>query len=180
MKFKETELDGVYIVEPEPVEDHRGFFARTFCKEVFSQRGLENEFVQCSISFNKKKGTLRGIHFQSPPHQEAKLITCRKGSIFDVVVDVRRHSQTFGKWTSVELTEENRNMVYVPEGCAHGFQTLQDNSEVFYQISKFYESGNAKGLRWDDDSIGISWPLEVQCISQRDLALPYLSETDLY
>ncbi len=168
MIFKETELPGVYIIELVPVEDERGFFGRTGCQREFEARGLNWNFVQCNISFNKKKGTLRGMHFQKAPYEEEKLIRCTKGSIYDVVVDMRQHSPTYNKWEAIELNDENRNMLYVPAGFAHGFQTLEDNTEVFYQMSEFYYPEYAAGLRWDDPSFGIKWPIEQLIISPKD------------
>lgn len=169
MQFTETTLLGVYIVELEPLEDERGFFARTFCQREFEARNLQSSFVQCSISSNKVKGTLRGMHVQSKPHQEAKLVRCIRGAIYDVVIDLRPESSTFCRWISVELKADNDKMLYIPEGFAHGFQTLEDNTEVFYQISEFYHPECAEGIRWDDPAFNIQWPLIVSIASPRDL-----------
>ena len=156
------------MVEPERLEDERGFFARTWCKKEFMTQVGHADFVQCNISFNKKKGTLRGMHYQTAPHEEAKLVRCTSGAIYDVLVDLRPDSPTFKKWLSFELTAENRRMVYIPEGVAHGFITLQDNTEVFYQMSEFYAPEHARGVRWNDPVFGIQWPIEVRIISERD------------
>ncbi len=172
MLFAETELKGVFIVEPERIGDERGFFARTWCRHEFETQQLNANLAQCSISFNKKKGTLRGLHYQVAPAEEVKLVRCTMGSIYDVVVDLRLHSPTFKRWLAVELTAENRKMLYIPEGIAHGFQTLEDNTEVFYQISEFYHPECARGVRWDDPAFGIHWPLSVQTISTRDEHYP--------
>jgi dTDP-4-dehydrorhamnose 3,5-epimerase len=174
MKFIPTDLAGAYVVEPERVEDERGFFARTFCRDQFAAHGLRPAFVQCNLSFNTRKGTLRGMHFQERPHEEAKLIRCTRGKIWDVVADVRRNSPTFGRWAAFELTADNRKMVYVPEGFAHGFQTLEDSCEVFYQMSDMYHPGLARGVRWNDPVFGIHWPLAHPIVSKRDAAYPDL------
>jgi dTDP-4-dehydrorhamnose 3,5-epimerase len=172
MKFAETRLKGAFIIEPERQEDERGFFARTWCKEEFKRNGLNSRLVQCSISFNKKKGTLRGMHYQVEPHQEAKLVRCTRGSIYDVIIDLRPGSDTFKQWLAVELTSESRKMLYAPEGFAHGFQTLGDNTEVFYQMSELYRPEGAKGVRWDDPAFGILWPEADRIISDRDISFP--------
>jgi dTDP-4-dehydrorhamnose 3,5-epimerase len=167
--FMRTELDGAWIVEPEPLCDERGFFARTFDAAAFAQRGLRAEFPQCSVSYNARAGTLRGMHFQAAPHEEAKLVRCTAGAIYDVIVDLRDGSPTRGRWTAVELTAANRRALYVPEGFAHGFQTLVDDSEVFYQISAPFVAGAARGVRWDDEAFGIEWPETAERImSERD------------
>jgi dTDP-4-dehydrorhamnose 3,5-epimerase len=167
--FTETKLKGAFVIEPERIEDERGFFARTFCEREFEARGLNARVAQCSISFNRKKGTLRGMHYQVAPHEEAKLVRCTRGAIYDVIIDLRADSPTFRQWVAVELTEDNRRMLYIPEGFAHGFQTLEDNTEVFYQISEFYHPESARGVRWDDPAFGIDWPPEDQrVISARD------------
>ena len=160
MIFAETKLKGAYVIEPERLEDERGFFARTFGHEEFAAHGLRNRFVQCSISFNQKKGTLRGMHYQVAPYEEAKLVRCTMGAIYDVIIDLRSGSPTFKQWVAVELTAQNRNMLYVPEGLAHGFQSLEDDTEVFYQISEFYHPESARGIRWDDPALAIEWPAE--------------------
>ncbi len=168
MIFTPTSLPGAYIIEPELHEDERGAFARTFCQNEFKEHGLKDHFVQCNISYNKKKGTLRGMHYQAAPHQEAKLVRCTAGAIYDVIVDLRPESSTYRQWTAVELTAANRRALYVPEGFAHGFQTLCDDSEVFYQMSEFYHPESARGLRWDDPAVLIAWPVGPRTISARD------------
>ncbi len=174
MIFRETTLRGAYLIEPELLHDERGFFARVFCQQEFELRGLSTHFVQCSISHNARKGTLRGMHYQAAPHEEAKLIRCTRGAIYDVIVDLRRDSPTFRRWAAVELTAENRFMLYVPQGLAHGFQTLCDDAEVFYQISEFYHPEGARGIRWNDRGLAISWPLADPIMSQRDADFPEL------
>ncbi len=175
MIFKETGLKGAYIIEPERLEDERGFFARTWCRREFEAKGFNQEVVQCSISFNKKRGTLRGLHYQISPHEEAKVVRCTCGAIYDVIVDLRPDSHTYKSYISVELSVENRLALYVPEGFAHGFQTLQDDTEVFYQMSEYYHPESARGLRWDDPALGIPWPVNpVWLISERDQGWPSL------
>lgn len=159
MIFRETKLKGAFIIELKRLEDERGFFARTFCQEEFRAHGLNPRVVQCNISFNKQKGTLRGMHYQIAPYEEAKLVRCTRGAIYDVIIDLRPESPTFKQWVAAELTAENRRMLYVPEGFAHGFQTLEDNTEVFYMMSEFYHPECAKGVRWDDPAFGIKWPI---------------------
>ncbi len=176
MRVKDTPLAGVKIVEIEGAGDERGFFARTFCADTFAELGLAAEFPQCSISFNGPRGVLRGLHFQDEPHGEAKLIRCTAGAMFDVAVDLRPGSPTFGRWTAAELTAANRRAIYIPEGCAHGFLTLAEDTEVFYQISRRYEPSAARGLRWDDPDIAIDWPAAPEVISTKDAALPSLAE----
>lgn len=172
MKFLETVLQGVWLIEFEPVLDERGFFARTWCREEFLQHGLNPDLAQCSLSFNKQRGTLRGMHYQCEPHQEAKLVRCCSGLIYDVVLDLRPSSSTRGKWFAAELTPGNHKMLYVPEGCAHGFQSLQDESTVFYQISAAYHPDSARGVRWNDPAFAIQWPLSDPIMSERDRAFP--------
>ena len=176
MIFTETKLKGAFLIEPERLEDDRGFLARTFCHEEFKAHGLNPELVQCSVSFNKKKGTLRGMHYQAEPHQEAKLVRCTMGAVYDVIVDLRAESSTFTRWVAVELCAQNRRMLYIPKGFAHGFQTLADDTEVFYQISEFYHPESARGVRWDDLTIGIQWPSKPVCVSDRDRSFPLLKE----
>jgi dTDP-4-dehydrorhamnose 3,5-epimerase len=168
MVFTETELKGAFIIELEPARDERGFFARTFCQREFEAHGLNFHAVQCSVSFNEKKGALRGMHYQVVPHEETKIVRCTQGKMYDVIIDLRPASGTHKKWLAVELTAENRRMLYVPEGFAHGFQTLEDNTEVFYQMSEFYHSECARGVRWDDPMFGIEWPISDNVISERD------------
>lgn len=169
MRFTQTELNGAWIVEPEPVHDHRGFFARTFCIREFGEHGLETAFVQHATSLSLAKGTVRGMHFQKDPFSEVKVVTCMKGAIFDVIVDLRQDSPTFRHWIGVELTAENRRRLYIPKGFAHGFQALTDNAEVAYLISAFYEPSAASGVRHDDPAFGILWPLPVTVISDKDV-----------
>lgn len=169
MIFRNTALPGAFVVEPEFVEDERGFFARTFCASEFAARNLATSFPQCSISYNRRSGTLRGMHFQETPHAESKLVRCTRGAIFDVIVDLRPDSPTFKQWIGVELTAADRLALYIPEGLAHGFQTLVDDTEVFYQISTPYHAPSSRGVRWDDPAFGIEWPhQEHRTISDRD------------
>lgn len=158
MEFIATKLQGAFVIKPVRLEDERGFFARTWGPEEFAERGLNPKLVQCSISFNKQKGTLRGMHYQIAPYEEAKLVRCTMGAIYDVIVDLRPDSPTFKQWVAVELTAENRLMLYIPEGLAHGYQTLEANSEVFYQITEAYVPEYSRGVRWDDPAFGIKWP----------------------
>ncbi|MBI2267303.1 MAG: dTDP-4-dehydrorhamnose 3,5-epimerase [Armatimonadetes bacterium] len=170
MVFTETRLKGAFVIEPEKLEDERGFFARTFCRTEFESRGLDPQVTQCSISFNAKKGTLRGMHYQAPPFQETKLVRCTMGSVYDVLLDLRQGSLTFKEWVAIELTARSRRILYIPEGFAHGFQTLEDGTEVFYQISVPYHPECARGVRWDDPAFGIEWPsAENRIISPKDL-----------
>lgn len=168
MRFSETKLPGVFEIHLEPQYDDRGFFARTWCQQEFQNCGLKSKIAQCSISFNARKGTLRGMHYQVPPYSEAKLIRCTRGAIYDVVLDLRPHSPTFKSWHAVTLIDESRNMIYVPEGCAHGFLTLRDETEILYQISEVYNAESARGVRWDDPAFCIFWPGKVEVISERD------------
>jgi dTDP-4-dehydrorhamnose 3,5-epimerase len=156
--FKETKLKGAFVVEPERFEDERGFLARSFSLREFEARGVNARLVECNISFNRRKHTVRGMHFQSAPHAQAKLVRCTAGAIHDVIIDLRPDSETYAQWVGAELTAENRRMLYVPEGFAHGFQTLADDTEVFYQVSGFYAPQAAGGVRWDDPAFGIDWP----------------------
>lgn len=175
MIFIPTKLSGVFIVELEPHNDTRGFFARTFCAREFEERGLATEFVQCSISANRTRGTLRGLHYQLSPVREAKLVRCTSGAIYDVVVDLRQNSPTRLQHLSVELTAQNRRALYIPEMFAHGLQTLADDTEVFYQISNFYALDKSVGLRFDDPKLGIQWPLPVTMINDKDRNWPLLT-----
>jgi dTDP-4-dehydrorhamnose 3,5-epimerase len=172
MTFAETELKGAYLVGLEKREDDRGFFARSWCQQEFKARGLNPRLVQCNISFNKRRGTLRGMHYQVAPHEEAKLVRVTRGAIHDVIIDVRPHSPTFKRHVAVELTAENHLMLYVPEGLAHGFVTLEDNTEVFYQMSEFFASECARGVRWNDPAFGIDWPILTPIIHERDRNFP--------
>lgn len=168
MNFIATPLDGAYVIEPERFVDDRGFFARTWCQREFTAQGLSGQLVQANISCSHKAGTLRGMHYQIPPYSEDKLVRVTCGRIYDVIVDIRPRSRTFLRWFGVELTAENRLSLYVPKGFAHGFQTLADYTEVFYQMSEFYVPEYAGGARWDDPSFGIAWPAAVSVISARD------------
>jgi dTDP-4-dehydrorhamnose 3,5-epimerase len=168
MNYTRTHLAGAYLIESEQIADKRGFFARTWCQIEFGDKGLNPHLVQCSISYNKMRGTLRGMHYQKAPHCEVKLVRCTQGSIYDVIVDMRSHSKTYTQWFGVELTAENRRALYVPEGFAHGFITLKDNSEVLYQMSEFFHPDSSIGFRWNDPRVGIRWPIDVEVISERD------------
>ena len=172
MTFHRTKLERVVEIDLDLNTDERGFFARSWCQKEFEDQGLNPRVLQCNVSFNERQGTLRGIHYQDKPYQEAKLVRCTKGAIYDVVVDLRPESPTFKEWIAVVLTAEKRNMVYVPEGCAHGFLTLEDKTEVFYQMSEFYHAEVSRGVRWDDPAFQIVWPREVEVISERDRAYP--------
>lgn len=172
MIFTETKLKGAFMIEPEKLEDERGFFARTWDKKKFEEYGLNSKLSQCSISFNKKKGTLRGMHYQGTPYDEVKLIRCTKGKTFDVIIDLRPKSTTFKEWFGLELGEENYKMLYVPQGFAHGFQTLTDNTEVFYQISEYYMQNFSMGVRWNDPVFDIKWTLVPTVISKKDQSYP--------
>lgn len=172
MKFIPTRLAGVFIIELERLADERGFFARSFCRDDFVRHGLATEFVQCNVSFNRSRGTLRGLHYQASPHAEAKLVRCTRGAIYDVVVDIRVKSNTYREWLTTELSADNYRMIYIPEGCAHGFQTLTDSAEVFYQMSVAYQPDAARGIRYNDSALGIRWPLANPTLSARDAAYP--------
>lgn len=175
MNFVAADLPGVVLVEAPAVEDERGFFARTFCRREFEAHGLDPGVAQCNLSFNRKRGTVRGMHYQAAPHEEAKLVRCVRGAIYDVVVDLRPALPTFRQWRAYELNERNRHALFIPAGLAHGFQTLEDDSEVFYQMSAFYEPGAGRGVRWNDPAFGIRWPIAEVIISERDRALPDFS-----
>jgi dTDP-4-dehydrorhamnose 3,5-epimerase len=171
--FTETKIKGVYIIEPELLTDERGFFARSFCKEEFRKYGLKTDIVQCNISYNKKKGTLRGMHYQAAPYEEAKIVSCTNGSIYDVVIDLRRDSLTYCQWVATELSEENFKMMYIPRRCAHGFQTLMDEAIVYYQMMEFFHPECARGVRWDDPAFGIKWPtIQTVIVSEKDQKYP--------
>jgi dTDP-4-dehydrorhamnose 3,5-epimerase len=172
MLFTETKFKGAFVIDIEPYKDERGFFARSWCENEFKEHGLESRLVQCNISFNKKHATLRGMHFQVAPFAEAKLIRCTMGAIYDVIIDLRPKSSTFKQWLSVELTAENHRAIFIPEGFAHGFQVLQDGSEIFYQMSEFFHPEYARGVRWNDPAFGIDWPIDTKIISQRDQEYP--------
>ena len=168
MIFTETKLAGAFVIELERRSDHRGFFARTYCQQEFEAHGLNTQVAQCNVSFNKRKGTLRGMHYQAAPFAEAKLVRCTSGSIYDVIIDLRPASATFKQHFAVELSAENRRMLYIPEEFAHGFQTLQDDTEVFYQMAQRYSAEHARGLRWNDPAFGIAWPEGERIIIDRD------------
>ena len=172
MIFEETKLKGVFIIELERHEDERGFFARSWSQSEFEARGLDFRIAESNISFNKKKGTLRGMHFQAAPHGQAKLVRCTAGGVFDCVIDLRPDSATFGQWLGVELSARNRLTIHVPDGFAHGFQTLEDATEVFYEMSQAYVPGSSRGVRWNDPVFSISWPLEITVINERDRLYP--------
>jgi dTDP-4-dehydrorhamnose 3,5-epimerase len=168
MKFLALPLKGAFLIEIEPRVDERGLFARTYCEGEFKAHGLPSSFVQCNTSFNANRGILRGLHYQAEPRPEAKLVRCTRGAIFDVIVDLRPDSPTYARWYGAELTADNRKALFIPVGFAHGFQTLEDNSEVFYQMSEFYDGNLARGVRWNDPSLGISWPILPPTMSDRD------------
>jgi dTDP-4-dehydrorhamnose 3,5-epimerase len=175
MIFTTTRFDGAWLIDIEPREDERGFFARTWCREELAAQGLDTEIAQESLSYNLRRGTLRGLHFQRSPHEEIKIVRCTRGAIFDVIVDLRPRSPTYLRWQGFELTADNRRALYVPEGFAHGFQTLIDEVEVGYQISAFYVPEAAGGYRHNEAAFSIAWPLPVTVISERDIAWPPLS-----
>ena len=179
MKFSETPLKGAFVIAIEPLEDERGMFARTWCEKEFREHGLSTEIRQCNISRNRRRGTLRGMHFQRAPHGEIKLVRCTRGAIHDVIIDLRPGSPTFRQSFAIRLTEQNHTMLYIPEGFAHGFQTLEDHTEVFYQMSTFYHPEAAAGVRWNDPAFGIQWPpVEERIISEKDARLPDFREED--
>lgn len=175
MIFKSTGLEGLYVVELTPMSDERGWFARTYCKKEFEKIGLKKEWIQSNHSFTNKKGTLRGMHFQLPPNCEAKLIRCISGAVYDVALDLRKDSPTFLKWFGVELSAENKKMILIPEGFAHGFQTLADDSELIYNHSEFYTPDSEGAVRYDEPRVNIQWPLEALHISEKDSKHPYLT-----
>lgn len=174
MKFRVCNIPGVVVFEPHVLRDHRGLFYRTFCKREFEQVVQMKEIVQMNHSLTRERGTIRGMHYQVPPASEAKLIRCVRGSVFDVAVDLRRHSATLLQWVGVELSEANRHVIYIPEGCAHGFQSLEDDTELVYCHTAFYAPEAERGLRFDDPRLSIQWPLEVSAISDKDRDHPLL------
>jgi len=176
MKFLHTALSGVWLMELELREDERGFLARTYCESEFAQHGLNTRWPQCNLTLTKKRATIRGMHYQAEPKPEIKLIRCSAGAIYDVLVDVRRDSPTFGRWEGFELTSQNRRMLYVPGAIAHGFQCLTDNCEVFYHMSESYHPDLARGARWNDPQVRIKWPLTEGVLSERDRNLPLLQD----
>jgi dTDP-4-dehydrorhamnose 3,5-epimerase len=175
MLFTETSIPGVWTIDPTPIVDERGAFGRVWCRELFEEKGLNTEMAQCSVSFNLLKGTLRGMHYQVPPHEEVKLVRCTQGAIYDVLLDLRPDSPTYLSWVGVELNAVNHRMVYVPEGVAHGFISLENNSEVFYQISMPYHPESARGVRWDDPAFNIQWPMAPVVMSDKDKTYPNYS-----
>lgn len=179
MIFTETKLGGAFVIDPEFREDERGFFARTFCQHEFAAHGLKVDVAQANLSFNHRAGTLRGLHFQRPPAAETKLVRCTRGAIVDVIVDLRPGSPTYLQHVAVELSEDNRRALYVPELFAHGYQTLTDGAEVTYQVGEFYTPGAEGGLRYDDPRLGIAWPLPVTVISDKDAAWPLLTTEEV-
>jgi dTDP-4-dehydrorhamnose 3,5-epimerase len=172
LNFKETKLPGAYVIELELHADQRGFFARTYCRDEFESHGLKPQVLQCNVSFNRDKGTLRGMHFQAAPFAEAKLVRCTSGSIYDVIIDLRPSSPTFKRYFALVLSAENRKMLYIPEDFAHGFQTLEDDTEVFYQMSQVFSAPHARGVRWDDPAFGVEWPQGERIIIERDRNYP--------
>ena len=172
MIFTETIVPGAFVVEPERLEDERGFFARTWCIREGAEHGLNPQVVQCSVSVSEQRGTLRGLHYQAAPHAEAKLVRCTRGAIYDVIVDLREESTAFLRHVAVELSATNHRMLYVPEGVAHGFQTLEDVTEVAYQMSAFHTPSHARGVRWNDPAFAIVWPAGDRIISERDRSYP--------
>ena len=174
MKFKELRIPGAWLVEIEPIEDERGFFARAFCRREFEARGLDPGIAQCNISVNRKRGTLRGMHLQRPPAMEAKVVRCTRGAIYDVVLDLRPESPTYRRWEAQELTSRSRAGLYIPPGCAHGFQSLEDETEVFYQMSEYYQPALSAGVRFDDPAFAISWPISPAIVSERDRSFDFV------
>ncbi len=168
MIFKPLALLDVFLIELEQFEDERGFFARSWCEQEFAEHGLVHSFRQCNISFNKTKGTLRGMHFQNAPKAETKIVRCSRGALYDVVIDLRPESKTYCNWIGIELSEHNRNALYIPEGFAHGFQSLKDETEVHYQMSELYDPGASNGVRWNDPTFNIDWPIQDPIMSRRD------------
>jgi len=168
VKFQPTPLGGAFLVEFDLLQDERGFFARSFCRREFETQGLNPCVEQCNVSFNRARGTVRGLHFQAAPHAEAKLVRCTQGAIWDVIVDLRRESPTYRRWYGVELSAANRRSLYAPEGVAHGFQTLTDDSEILYMMSAAYRPEAARGVPWNDPALGIEWPIANPTMSERD------------
>ncbi|HEV3312155.1 MAG TPA: dTDP-4-dehydrorhamnose 3,5-epimerase [Chloroflexota bacterium] len=177
MIFTETPLAGAYVIDLDPLHDSRGFFARTWCEEEFEAMGLNARIAQCSVSYNRRRGTLRGMHYQVRPHEETKLVRCTAGSIRDVIIDLRPDSPTLHMWTAVTLSAANRKSVFIPEGVAHGFQTLEDETEVMYQMSEHNSPGAARGIRWNDPAFQIKWPLPVSALSETDSAFADFAPT---
>jgi dTDP-4-dehydrorhamnose 3,5-epimerase len=180
MRFTALPIPGAFRIEIEPLSDSRGFFARTFCANEFAAHGLVTDFVQRSVSFNARKGTLRGLHYQGAPHAETKIVRCVAGAAFDVLVDLRRSSPSFGRWHGEVISAENRIMLYIPEGCAHGFQTLTDATELYYEITPAYVAEAGRGVAFDDPEIGIAWPLADSVMSDADRARPRFAEAEIF
>jgi len=176
MTFQPTFINGLYVIELDLFRDERGWFARTFCKEEFKKAGFDNEWVQMNHSFTNQKGTLRGMHFQFPPYSEIKMVRCIAGSVFDVAIDLRKNSATFLQWFGIEISAENKKMILIPDGFAHGFQTLQNNCELIYHHTNFYTPDAEAGIKYNDPGIGIKWPLPVNEISKKDDNYAYLNE----
>lgn len=176
MIFTPTELEGAFIIDVQKLEDERGFFGRTFCQKEFEEHGLTPFVAQANVSYNKKKGTLRGMHYQAHPYEESKLVRCVRGAIHDVIIDLRKDSPTYKKWIGVDLEEGTYRMLYVPEGFAHGFITMKDHTEVIYQVSQFYTPGSEKGIRWNDPAFNIHWPVTPVVISQKDSSHEYFND----
>jgi dTDP-4-dehydrorhamnose 3,5-epimerase len=177
MIFTETELGGAYVIDLEPREDERGFFARAWCADEFAERGLTTRVAQSNVSFNRRQGTVRGMHYQAAPHAEAKLVRCTRGAIFDVIVDLRADSPTYKRWAGVELSADNHRALYVPEGFAHGYQTLVPETETFYQVSEFYAPAAERGVRWNDPAFAIDWPDPGSAfLSEKDAAWPNFTD----
>ena len=172
MIFNETALLGAYIIEPERLEDHRGFFGRIWCNNELKQKGLQHKLAQSNVGFSYRKGPMRGLHFQKAPHAEVKIVRCTRGAIFDVIVDLRPESPSYKRWFGVQLDEENRKMIYVPEGFAQGYITLAENTEIYYHTSEFYNPSSAIGIRYNDPEFGIVWPTEITVISEQDREWP--------
>jgi dTDP-4-dehydrorhamnose 3,5-epimerase len=175
MRFTATGLEGVYLVEPQKLGDERGFFARAWCREAFAAHGLNPAVSQANIGFSPRRGTLRGLHYQTPPHEEAKLVRCTRGAVYDVAVDLRPTSATFLGWVAVTLSADSHRMLYVPEGCAHGYLTLTDDAEISYQSSRPYVREAVAGRRYDDPALGIDWPIDVEVVSEQDRSWPLLN-----
>ena len=172
MRFVETSLAGCYVIEQDRIQDHRGYFARVWCQRELDQHGLRVDILQANVGFSRQRGTLRGLHYQHPPHAEVKIVRCTRGAIFDVAVDLRSASKTYRQWFGIELTAENGKMLYVPEGFAQGYLTLADDTEMTYQTTKFFDRESATGVRYNDPKLGIAWPAEVQVISEQDTKWP--------
>ncbi len=176
MRITETPIAGAFLIEIDPIADERGFFARTWCVNELRRHGLQAGLVQCSLSHNRKRGTLRGLHRQVAPHEETKIVRCPRGGIYDVILDLRPDSPTYRRWHGAELSETNHRALYIPGGVAHGFQTLVDDSDVHYQMSEFFHPESARGVRWDDPAFGIAWPIADPIMSQRDRSYPAFEE----